>query len=60
MKINHEANFMNAVVKVKLENGHDTILFEWNSELNRFKSDIVYSAWCGYCLAVLHLTGEIL
>jgi hypothetical protein len=60
MKINHEANFMNALVETKEKIGMDTTLFEWDTEIGAWKSAVVRAAWYGYVMAVYDTTGEIL
>lgn len=60
MKVNHEANFMKALVECKLRLNSTVTLFEWDVENNRYESNVTESAWNGYRLAVLLLTGEIL
>ena len=55
---NHEANFMKALVECKAKMGSDVILFEWDVENNRWKSDAVYTAWCAYSKFLLGITGK--
>lgn len=57
--VNHEANFLNGIVKAKQQAGSSITMFEWDTKRNRYLSDIVESAWLGYCSAVTDITREL-
>lgn len=51
---------MNAIVETKARTNNTVLMFEWDVARNRYVSDITYTAWQGYVMAVQHLTGETL